>query len=99
MPGGRGSRSRRAPIPPASPRFRDGHTKKTDWGVGVLRLHGTVRWADRLVPLSMTKVEAHFLDRLRDEIKFPSIEALKAQIARDVGKAQHYFDLLVAYGD
>jgi len=38
-----------------------------------------------------TKVEAHFLDRLRDEIKFPSIEALKAQIARDVAKAQKYF--------
>ena len=38
-----------------------------------------------------TKVEVHFLDRLRDEIKFPSIEALKAQIARDVAKAQKYF--------
>jgi riboflavin kinase / FMN adenylyltransferase len=39
----------------------------------------------------MTKVEVHFLDRLRDEIKFPSIEALKAQIARDVAKAKKYF--------
>jgi riboflavin kinase/FMN adenylyltransferase len=38
-----------------------------------------------------TKVEVHFLDRLRDEIKFPSIEALKAQIARDVAKAAKYF--------
>jgi riboflavin kinase / FMN adenylyltransferase len=38
-----------------------------------------------------TRVEVHFLDRLRDEIKFPSIEALKAQIARDVAKAQKYF--------
>jgi len=38
-----------------------------------------------------TEVELHFLDRLRDEIKFPSVEALKEQIGRDVGKAQKYF--------
>jgi riboflavin kinase/FMN adenylyltransferase len=38
-----------------------------------------------------TRVEVHFLDRLRDEIKFPSVEALKAQIARDVAKAGKYF--------
>jgi len=37
-----------------------------------------------------TEVELHFLDRLRDEIKFPSIEALKEQIGRDVRKAQRY---------
>jgi riboflavin kinase/FMN adenylyltransferase len=37
-----------------------------------------------------TEVELHFLDRLRDEIKFPSVEALKEQIGRDVGKAQKY---------
>ena len=37
-----------------------------------------------------TEVEIHFLDRLRDEIKFPSVEALKAQIGRDVAKAQKY---------
>jgi riboflavin kinase/FMN adenylyltransferase len=37
-----------------------------------------------------TEVEIHFLDRLRDEIKFPSVEALKEQIGRDVGKAQKY---------
>jgi riboflavin kinase / FMN adenylyltransferase len=37
-----------------------------------------------------TEVEIHFLDRLRDEIKFPSVEALKEQIGRDVGKAQRY---------
>src|ERR1019366_4945882 len=29
-----------------------------------------------------TEVELHFLDRLRDEIKFPSVEALKEQIGR-----------------
>jgi riboflavin kinase/FMN adenylyltransferase len=37
-----------------------------------------------------TEVELHFLDRLRDEIRFPSVEALKEQIGRDVGKAQRY---------
>jgi riboflavin kinase / FMN adenylyltransferase len=37
-----------------------------------------------------TEVEVHFLDRLRDEIKFPSVEALREQIGRDVRKAQKY---------
>ena len=41
-----------------------------------------------------TEVEIHFLDRLRDEIKFPSVEALKEQIGRDVRKAQRYLRLL-----
>jgi riboflavin kinase / FMN adenylyltransferase len=38
-----------------------------------------------------TEVEIYFLDRLRDEIKFPSVDALREQIARDVGKARRYF--------
>jgi len=37
-----------------------------------------------------TEVEIYFLDRLRDEIKFPSVEALREQIGRDVRKAQRY---------
>ena len=37
-----------------------------------------------------TEVEIHFLERLRDEIKFPSVEALREQIGRDVQKAQKY---------
>jgi len=37
-----------------------------------------------------TELELHFLDRLRDEIKFPSFETLKEQIGRDVRKAQKY---------
>jgi riboflavin kinase / FMN adenylyltransferase len=41
-----------------------------------------------------TEVEIHFLDRLRDEIKFPSVEALREQIGRDVKKTQRYFQLL-----
>jgi riboflavin kinase / FMN adenylyltransferase len=41
-----------------------------------------------------TEVEVYFLERLRDEIKFPSVEALKEQIGRDVRKAQRFFRLL-----
>ncbi|SRR5579871_327129 len=41
-----------------------------------------------------SEVEICFLDRLRDEIKFPSVEALREQIARDVKKARRYFHLL-----
>lgn len=41
-----------------------------------------------------TEVEICFLDRLRDEIKFPSVEALRGQIAGDVKKARRYFHLL-----
>jgi riboflavin kinase/FMN adenylyltransferase len=40
-----------------------------------------------------TEVEICFLERLRDEIKFPSVEALREQIARDVKKARRYFHL------
>jgi len=40
-----------------------------------------------------TEVELSFLARLRDEIKFPSIEALREQIAKDVKKARRYFHL------
>jgi riboflavin kinase/FMN adenylyltransferase len=41
-----------------------------------------------------TEVEICFLERLRDEIKFPSVDALREQIGRDVRKAQRYFHLL-----
>jgi riboflavin kinase / FMN adenylyltransferase len=41
-----------------------------------------------------TEVEIYFLQRLRDEIKFPSVEALREQIGRDVNKAKKYFRLL-----
>jgi riboflavin kinase / FMN adenylyltransferase len=41
-----------------------------------------------------TEVEICFLERLRDEIKFPSVDALREQIARDVKKARRYFHLL-----
>lgn len=41
-----------------------------------------------------TEVEIHFLERLRDEIKFPSIDALRNQIAADVKHARRCFHLL-----
>jgi riboflavin kinase/FMN adenylyltransferase len=41
-----------------------------------------------------TEVEVYFLCRLRDEVRFPSVEALREQIGRDVKKAQRYFQLL-----
>jgi riboflavin kinase / FMN adenylyltransferase len=40
-----------------------------------------------------TEVEIFFLQRLRDEIKFPSVDALREQIAKDVRKSRRYFHL------
>src|SRR5262249_23602753 len=40
-----------------------------------------------------TEVEIQFLLRLRDEIKFPTVDELRGQIGRDVNKAQRYFQL------
>ncbi len=40
-----------------------------------------------------TEVEIHFLSRVRDEIKFASVEALREQIGKDVKKARRYFRL------
>lgn len=40
-----------------------------------------------------TAIELAFLKRLRGEQKFPSVEALKGQILRDVTRAQRYFRL------
>lgn len=43
---------------------------------------------------AQTEVEISFLKWRRPEIKFPSIEALKAQIGEDVRRARRYFGLL-----
>lgn len=40
-----------------------------------------------------TPVELCFLLQLRDERKFPGVEALREQIVRDVGRARRYFRL------
>jgi riboflavin kinase/FMN adenylyltransferase len=48
-------------------------------------------------PIELTpesEVEICFLTRLRDEIKFPSVEVLREQIGHDVKKARRYFHLL-----
>jgi riboflavin kinase/FMN adenylyltransferase len=42
---------------------------------------------------AQTGVDLFFLYRLRGEIKFPSVEALREQIAHDVRRARHYFHL------
>jgi riboflavin kinase/FMN adenylyltransferase len=41
-----------------------------------------------------TEIETCFLRRLRNEVKFPSVEALRAQIGKDVARAERYFRLL-----
>jgi riboflavin kinase/FMN adenylyltransferase len=41
-----------------------------------------------------TTVEISFLNRLRDEIRFPSSEALREQIGKDVKRASRYFHWL-----
>ena len=43
---------------------------------------------------AQTEVEISFLKWLRPEIKFPSVEALKTQIGKDVKRAQRYFGLI-----
>ena len=43
---------------------------------------------------AQTDVEISFLRWRRPEIKFPSPEALKAQIGKDVARAQRYFQLM-----
>jgi riboflavin kinase/FMN adenylyltransferase len=41
-----------------------------------------------------TPVEIFFLRRLRPEIKFPSVDALREQIAKDVHRSRRYFHVL-----
>jgi riboflavin kinase / FMN adenylyltransferase len=43
---------------------------------------------------AQTEVELFFIDRLRDEIKFDSVDALRLQISKDIRKARHYFGLI-----
>jgi riboflavin kinase/FMN adenylyltransferase len=44
--------------------------------------------------LAQTELELVFLKRIREEIKFPSVEALREQIAKDVHHARRYFRLM-----
>lgn len=43
---------------------------------------------------AQTEVELFFLERLRGEIKFASVDDLRLQISRDILKARHYFGLM-----
>jgi riboflavin kinase/FMN adenylyltransferase len=43
-----------------------------------------------------TAIELSFLSRLRDEIKFESVDALRQQIAKDIRTARRLFSLLRA---
>ena len=43
---------------------------------------------------AQTEVELFFLSRLRDEIKFNSVDELRKQIARDIRKTRRYFALI-----
>lgn len=50
-------------------------------------------------PISLderTELRLQFLEHLREEKKWPTADALKAQILRDVARARHYFRLWVA---
>ena len=46
---------------------------------------------DSFAPPTPARIRVEFLRRVREERKFESPEALKAQILRDVGRAQAYF--------
>jgi riboflavin kinase / FMN adenylyltransferase len=48
--------------------------------------------------LADQEMEIFFLDKLRDEQKFPSLEALQARIAKDVAAARHLFRTGIAQG-
>jgi riboflavin kinase/FMN adenylyltransferase len=45
------------------------------------------------------RMELRFLQRIRDEQKFPGVDALRAQIARDIEAARKFFaERIVEYG-
>jgi riboflavin kinase/FMN adenylyltransferase len=46
---------------------------------------------------AQTEVELFFMYRLRGEIKFPSVDALRQQIGHDIRRARHYFQLAPRY--
>ena len=41
-----------------------------------------------------TEIEIFFLSRIRNEMKFSSVEKLREQIQQDIAKARHYFGLM-----
>ena len=51
---------------------------------------------DREIDLYGQRIKIEFLEKLRDEVKFDSLDALKKQIAQDVIRANNYFINLTA---
>jgi riboflavin kinase/FMN adenylyltransferase len=58
---------------------------------GIPKLSLEVHLFDFNGDLYQRHVHVEFLHKLRDEIKFADLSALKAQIAQDVAAAQAYF--------
>ena len=52
-----------------------------------------------IVLTAETEVEVFFLERVRNEIKFPSVDALREQIAKDVKKARRFFHIRQVMAD
>ena len=62
----------------------------------LVALLGILKAGGAYVPLdpAYPRARLDFITRLRDEKKFPSVDALKQQIARDVKRAQKFFRTL-----
>ena len=72
----------------------DGRPHEAVVNVGVRPTFGETTWPSRLISsisqaISMADgVRLDFLERLREEMRFPSVDELKAQIVRDVAAAR-----------
>ena len=60
----------------------------------LLRSESIVALANREGQAAVADACRAALSRLRDEIKFNSVDALREQIGRDIGKARRYFALM-----
>jgi riboflavin kinase/FMN adenylyltransferase len=73
----------------------EGHSHSAVVNVGVRPTFGETTLAVEAHLLDFTgdlydrQVRLEFLDRLRDEMRFPSVEALRAQVARDIAAARN----------
>ena len=74
-------------------RFGDKRWQSSDVWRGFIRDESHLLNFHPLELTPETEVEIHFLSRVRDEIKFASVEALREQIGKDVKKARRYFRL------
>ncbi len=58
---------------------------------GGTELHLESHFLDAPRGTASAETKVHFLFRIRDEIKFPSVDALRARIGRDIALAREYF--------